>query len=164
MKKLPLLSLLTVVCLYSTATFARICFLGDTKCQSGKFAVDVNEPCRNQNSAWIYESDVCEGLVYGSPVCNDDTGNYYDEGQCPSGYTDVASLDSKYECATSLLCNKCCKNEDVRCTSEYKTCSNNSQGVDSGGNSVCQEPGGDIKYRECECVTFIYFLLNCLSL
>lgn len=155
MKKLALICLLVAGCMYPASSFARICFLGDTSCQGGKFEASVDESCRSQDSSWVHEGDTCSGLIYGSPICSDNTGNYYTEGSCPSGYTEVSSLDDKYECKGSLMCNKCCKTEEVECTSEYIECGNNSEGVDNGGG-ICQEPDGDIKYKECECNKNVY--------
>lgn len=153
MKKLALICLLVAGCMYPASSFARICFLGDTSCQGGKFEASVDESCRSQDSSWVHEGDTCSGLIYGSPICSDNTGNYYTEGSCPSGYTDVSSLDDKYECKGSLMCNKCCKTEEVECTSEYIECGNNSEGSDSG---ICQEPDGDVKYKQCECNKNVY--------
>ena len=155
MKRLSVLCLLVAGIIYSTAAQARICFLGDLECQRGAFdRYDLEEdiPCRTQSSSWIHENNLCEGLVYGNPVCNDNTGNYYQPGSCPSGYTDIANLGDKYDCVSSLMCNQCCNNEDIRCKSRYQVCENNSEGV---SDNFCTEVSGDEegvkKYGRCEC-------------
>ena len=157
MKKLSALCFALAVFFYTTAAYSRICFLGDTDCQAGIFKATDNVPCSSQNSSWIHESDMCRGLEYGSPVCNDSTGNYYAESYCPSGYTDISEIDdSKYVCGGSLLCNKCCANEDIMCSpSKYSICSNNSTGVIGGEDSMCEDKEG-IKHTRCQCDKSVY--------
>ncbi len=153
MKRLLALFFALAGVIYSSSTLAAVCFLADTECQEGKFAVDKTTPCRDQNSSWYHESQLCKGLVYGNVVCNDATGNYYEEGTCPSGYTDFRTVDTtKYKCADnpngSLLCDRCCKN--VVCLDKYHECKSNS--VPKYPSDVCVEPAdGTKKYTECEC-------------
>lgn len=157
MKRLSVLCLLVAGIMYSTAAYARICFLGDLECQDGTFAVEDNSLCREQNSEWIHEDRLCKGLDYGSPVCNDVTGNYYNQGRCPSGYTDVSEFGEKYDCESSLVCNKCCLNEDVKCKDRYQPCEHNSQGDTS---DICTETDDlgntNILYGRCVCNKSVY--------
>ena len=150
MKRLLALFFALAGVIYSSSTLAAVCFLADTECQEGKFAVDKTAPCRDQNSSWYHESQLCKGLVYGNVLCNDATGNYYEEGTCPSGYTDFRTVDTtKYKCGdSSLLCDRCCKN--VVCLDKYHECKYNS--VPKYPSDVCVEPAdGTKKYTECEC-------------
>ena len=152
MKRLSILCLVAAGVLYSAAAFASVCFLADTKCQEGKYQISGADSCRDKNPAWIHESKKCSGLVYGGVVCNDATGNYYKEGSCPAGYTDISTVDQdKYECKGGLLCNRCC--QEVSCKSPYHKCENNSVPKSYNTKDVCQELSGtkDIKYSDCEC-------------
>lgn len=148
MKRLSVLCLVAAGVLYSAAAFASVCFLADTKCQEGKYQISGGDACRDKNPAWIHESKKCSGLVYGGVVCNDATGNYYEEGSCPAGYTDFSTLDrDKYECTSGLLCDRCCL--EVTCSSSYQKCENNSVPKSYNAEDVCQDK--DIKYHDCEC-------------
>jgi hypothetical protein len=152
MKRLPILCLVVAGILYSASAFASVCFLADTACQQGQYQVDDRLPCLDQNSKWIHEGKRCMGLVYGGVVCNDSTGNYFEEGSCPAGYVDFSTVDQdKYECGNSLLCDRCCNN--VRCKSKFKKCENNSVPASTNPDDICQEPKPDntIKYTKCVC-------------
>ena len=158
MRKLPALCFALAAFLYASAANCRICFLGDTACQAGQFQVAEGVSCADQNSKWIYEYERCEGLTYGSPVCNDSTGNYYERGYCPSGYTDIGSLqEGKYICTSDTIGDSCgvscCKGSsptdesgDILCDSSYMICGNNSTG---SGESCIDKEG--TKYKRCIC-------------
>ncbi len=154
MKRLFALFFALTGVMYSSSTLAAVCFLADTECQEGKFSVDKTAPCRDQNSSWLHENELCKGLVYGNVVCNDATGNYYEDGSCPTGYTDFGPFASsnKYKCAdnpnASLLCDRCCKN--IVCQDRYHVCEHNS--VPKYPSDECVEPGSNTKkYTECVC-------------
>lgn len=152
MKRLSILCLVVAGMLYSASAFASVCFLADTACQQGQYQVDDRRPCLEQNSNLIYEGKRCMGLIYGGVVCNDSTGNYFEEGSCPAGYVDFSTVDQdKYECGNSLLCDRCCN--DVRCKSKFKKCENNSVPANTNPDNTCQETWSDnsIKYTECVC-------------
>ena len=152
MKRLPILCLVVAGILYSASAFASVCFLADTACQQGQYQVDDRLPCLDQNSKWIHEGKRCMGLAYGGVVCNDSTGNYFEEGSCPAGYVDFSTVDQdKYECGNSLLCDRCCNN--VRCKSKFKKCENNSVPASTNPDDICQEqePDNTIKYTRCIC-------------
>ena len=152
MKRLSVLCLVVAGMLYSASAFASVCFLADTACQQGQYQVDDRRPCLEQNSNLIYEGKRCMGLIYGGVVCNDSTGNYFEEGSCPAGYVDFSTVDQdKYECGNSLLCDRCCN--DVRCKSKFKKCENNSVPANTNPDNTCQETWSDnsIKYTECIC-------------
>ena len=152
MKRLSILCLVVAGMLYSASAFASVCFLADTACQQGQYQVDDRRPCLEQNSNLIYEGKRCMGLIYGGVVCNDSTGNYFEEGSCPAGYVDFSTVDQdKYECGNSLLCDRCCN--DVRCKSKFKKCENNSVPANTNPDNTCQETWSDnsIKYTKCVC-------------
>ena len=152
MKRLSVLCLVVAGMLYSASAFASVCFLADTACQQGQYQVDDRRPCLEQNSNLVYEGKRCMGLIYGGVVCNDSTGNYFEEGSCPAGYVDFSTVDQdKYECGNSLLCDRCCN--DVRCKSKFKKCENNSVPANTNPDNTCQETWSDnsIKYTECIC-------------
>ena len=152
MKRLSILCLVVAGMLYSASAFASVCFLADTACQQGQYQVDDRRPCLEQNSNLVYEGKRCMGLIYGGVVCNDSTGNYFEEGSCPAGYVDFSTVDQdKYECGNSLLCDRCCN--DVRCKNKFKKCENNSVPANTNPDNTCQETWSDnsIKYTECVC-------------
>lgn len=152
MKRLSILCLVVAGMLYSASAFASVCFLADTACQQGQYQVDDRRPCLEQNSNLVYEGKRCMGLIYGGVVCNDSTGNYFEEGSCPAGYVDFSTVDQdKYECGNSLLCDRCCN--DVRCKNKFKKCENNSVPANTNPDNTCQETWSDnsIKYTECIC-------------
>ena len=154
MKKVPALCFALAAFFYASAANCRICFLGDTACQAGQFLPEEGKPCANQNSDWVHEYDRCERLVYNSAVCNDSTGNYYEKGTCPAGYTDMNTLEDKIcigdtfgeECGVS-----CCNDEDIRCNDDYYLCINNSKGE---GKSCTDAEG--TKWTKCTCSTNNY--------
>lgn len=164
MRKIPALCLALAAFFYASAAYSRICFLGDLDCQLGRFEAAEGVPCAEQGGDWVYEYDRCSQLVYGAPVCNDSTGNYYAPGTCPTGYTDMYSLSNqdKYICTSSTFgesCGvKCCKGSsatdeegDIMCEADYVVCSNNSVGV---GDSCTDKDG--TKYKECICESTQY--------
>ena len=157
MKKVPALCFALAAFLYASAANSRICFLGDTACQAGQFQAVGETPCAEQNSNLVYEYDRCERLVYGSPICNDSTGNYYEKGTCPAGYTDMKALEDKYVCIGETFgkdCGvECCEGTsptddkgDIMCGDQYQLCINNSE----GSGEICTDKEGT-KYTECTC-------------
>jgi len=152
MKKSLFLTLAMLLC--SGRVFASVCFLGDTSCQEGEFtAVDPEKTCREQSSSWVYESDLCEYYNYKS-VCNDRTGNYYEQKGCLPGHLNLNEY-KKYECDIHLSCGQCCPEEHVKCKSEYKFCTNNTVPVSTADSNTCVDSEGT-KYRECQCDTTKY--------
>lgn len=148
MRKLPVFCLALAAVFYSSSAFSRICFLADLDCQEGKFAVEDNVSCLNRNSSWIFESQRCESLEYGAPVCNDSTGNYYEERGCKSGYTDLSG-DNKRICSVNLTCGSCCPDDKVQCGNSYQICTNDSKPSTSSGNDSCEDKDG-LKFLECD--------------
>lgn len=156
MKKIPALCLAIAAILYSSAAFSRICFLADTDCQAGQFKVDADAMCREQNPNWLSENELCKDFSYGGVVCNDATGNYYEDVGCPEGYTDIRQINqNKYECDGSLLCNRCCRRQDLKCRPKYNLCTEHATGVAPTEDDVCEDSEGT-KYITCKCDSKVY--------
>lgn len=161
MKKLSVFCFVSAIFLYISPAYSRICFLADTDCQNGEFDVDKTYSCLEQNSNYVHEYDICSGLEYGSFVCNDSTGNYYNNNPaCPSGYTNMYSLDDSYICTGSTFgegCGlSCClgtttSGDDIMCSDNYQLCENNS----TGSGESCVDSEGT-KYKECICSSSTY--------
>jgi len=161
MRKLPWLMLALVMVLYTSIAHSRICFLADTDCQEGKLEVSLSQgiDCFKQNSSWKHESKRCNVLTYTS-VCNDKTGNYFEETGCTAGYSDMTNPDinGMYTCSTSLECGRCCKDEDLLCKSEYKVCQSPTKPAQVNANKTCKEKTEDAvdKFTLCYCDTSEY--------
>ncbi|MBQ7304169.1 MAG: hypothetical protein IJW75_04560 [Alphaproteobacteria bacterium] len=158
MKKKSMLCLVLVALLYSVAAQSRICFLLDLECQEGLAKVDKDStiPCAQRNPDWVRSNERCGYRIYGA-MCNDTIDNYYEEGTCVDGYTDMRLPENEnYECTSNPVCD-CCKNEDVVCKDEFKKCVAPTE--PSITSETCVEPGKDAsetKYTSCVCDTSIY--------
>ncbi len=120
--------------LFTSVSYAKICFLADPECQKGAQVagtIESDRLCKDKHTNLIKETEKCEYMSY-NKICSDYTGSYYEEIGCMSGYTDIKNEENKekYDCNSSLKCGRCCLNKDLQ---EKNNCLN---GYISNGSCI----------------------------